>query len=83
MERVRYAVVPTSELRELCIKNNWFTGGTCSQYEKLFELNQKPVNVKDIALVIWLCSNEADMNEIHNKLVEAKDAYHERCYGGN
>lgn len=82
MERVRYAIAPTSELRNLCIKNNWFTAGTCSQYEKLFELNQQPVNVKDIALVIWLCSDEVDMNEIFDKLVDAKADYHERIYGG-
>ena len=26
------------ELRELCIKNNWFTCGTVKQYEKLFDI---------------------------------------------
>ena len=78
----RYAVTTPIELKDLCIKNNWFTAGTCFQYLKLFELNNKPTNVKDIALVIWLCSHEEDIEVIHNKLLEAKDQYHERIGGG-
>ena len=27
------------ELRKLCIENNWFTGGSNEQYEKMFEYN--------------------------------------------
>lgn len=45
------------ELRELCIKNNWFTCGSNRQYDKLFEMNEKGKSVDELALVIWLCSD--------------------------
>ncbi len=44
------------KLRSLCIKNNWFTCGTNSQYEKLFQLNEENAPAQDLALVIWVCS---------------------------
>lgn len=46
------------ELRELCIKNNWFTCGSNHQYDKLFEMNENGRSVDELALVIWLCSND-------------------------
>ena len=76
--RIRYAITTTDELRMLCIKNNWFTGGTISQYEKMFELNRNDVGVREIALVIWLCS-DASLEEIEKKLSDAKVDYQMRC----
>ena len=51
--------IDTAELQRLCIKNQWFTCGTTSQYSKLFELNNKGCSLDELALVIWICS-EAD-----------------------
>lgn len=45
-------------LRYLCIKNQWFTEGTNSQYEKLFKMNSQLASIEQIATVIWLCSDE-------------------------
>ena len=41
------------DLRVLCIRENWFTNGDNSQYEKLFDLNQEGASLDDLALVIW------------------------------
>lgn len=35
-----YTVTTNGILRNLCIKNNWFTCGTNEQYEKLFYANE-------------------------------------------
>lgn len=56
-------------LRELCIKNNWFTCGSNHQYDKLFEMNEKGKPVDELALVIWLCSDGTfDRNAIVQEL---------------
>lgn len=46
------------KLRELCIKNNWFTCGSNIQYSKLFEINAGGCSVDELALVIWICSDD-------------------------
>lgn len=62
-----YAVYSNHFLRELCIKNNWFTCGTCEQYEKFFELNENEASLETLATVNWLCSDEDlwDIEHIH------------------
>lgn len=52
------------KLRSLCIKNNWFTSGTNSQYEKLFQLNEENAPIQDLALVIWVCSTDWEWLDI-------------------
>lgn len=32
--------ISNAQLRALCVKNNWFTEGASSHYEKLFEMNE-------------------------------------------
>lgn len=58
------------DLRVLCIRENWFTNGDNSQYEKLFDLNREGASLDDLALVIWLCSDEIDREEVLHKLNE-------------
>ena len=52
-----YSIVPNDKLRALCIKNNWFTCGSNSQYDKLFEGNINGFTPMEIATIIWLCSD--------------------------
>lgn len=69
-------------LRELCIKYNWFTCGTCEQYEKLFEINKDGCPLEDIALVIWLCSDENwDYKSIRSILKTEKRKFLNQCNG--
>lgn len=65
--------ISNETLRQLCIENQWFTEGTNSQYERLFEMNSEGASIEHIAAVIWICSN-ADNNcrrDIILKLHEA------------
>ena len=77
--KIRYTVTTTDELRSLCIKNDWFTCGTVSQYEKMFEMNRNQASLREIALVIWLCSEDEDIDDITVKLAKAKEEYVKRC----
>lgn len=58
-----YSVIPTEDLRALCIKKDWFTCGTVKQYEKLFHANSLGAPIEDIATIIWLCSDD----DLHNR----------------
>lgn len=49
--------IDNDKLRSLCIQHDWFTCGTNSQYEKLFEMNEQGAGIEQIATVIWLCSD--------------------------
>ena len=54
----RYAVTTNEELRSLCIRHDWFTCGSCRQYDKLFQMNSECASIEEIATVIWLCSDD-------------------------
>ncbi|MGN0695066.1 MAG: hypothetical protein ACI4LK_09200 [Lentihominibacter sp.] len=73
------------ELRELCIRNNWFTNGCVEQYEKMFDYNDEINNSKNdipksvtldelhtLAYLIWICSENVTQPEIVEKLIEAE-----------
>lgn len=56
---MKYTVTTFENLRQLCIKNNWFTSGSCEQYEKMFFANEKDCfSIEQIAMIIWVCSSE-------------------------
>lgn len=70
-----YSIVPNDKLRALCIKNNWFTCGSNSQYDKLFEGNTNGFTPMEIATIIWLCSDNTDRNTILATLKSARAAW--------
>jgi len=78
MDYIEYSVTTTEDLRNLCIKNNWFTEGTNSQYEKLFYANKRGCSIDEIATIIWLCTPEETMcrRDILEALKEAQDKYY-------
>lgn len=56
-------------LRSLCIKNGWFTCGTGRQYDKLFRANVSGWSIKELAAIIWLCSDDdCDPSDIMEKI---------------
>lgn len=55
-------------LRELCVKNDWFTGGTEMQYSRLFDMLHTGASVESLAAVIWTCSEFADLDDITEQL---------------
>ena len=67
-----YAITSNEALRELCIKNDWFSCGTNSQYEKLFYANDQGFSIEEIATIIWLCSDNRDKSDILEELIKAR-----------
>lgn len=69
---IKYSVTYPWNLRDLCVKNDWFTCGSIDQYDKLFYANENGCPIEEIATIIWLCSSEetrrADVLDI---LIEA------------
>ena len=50
------------KLYSICNKYQFFTCGSISQYNKLFKLNENEngnTNIKDLALVIFICSTQS------------------------
>lgn len=72
-----YSVIPTDDLRRLCIKRNWFTCGTVEQYEKLFYANSHGCTMEEIATIIWICSDDEQhcRRDILADLKEARAAW--------
>lgn len=60
-------MINAEDLRNLCIKNNWFTHGNNEQYEKLFALarpaSKYSKNIDNVALIIFFCS---DMGNVYD-----------------
>ena len=80
----QYTVTTPDELRSLCIKNDWFTCGTCRQYEKLFQANEERASLDEIATIIWICSDEKwCRRDILVELNEAMGRYENMLYYGN
>ena len=71
----KYAVTTPDELRSLCIRKNWFTHGSNSQYDKLFYANGTGCPIEEIATIIWLCSDEEQW--CRRDILEELKAVHE------
>lgn len=56
------------EMRDLCIRENWFTSGSIRQYERLFQELKRGVLLHDVALIIWICSNNVSVEQIETKI---------------
>ena len=56
-------------LRDVCIKNAWFTDGSNEQYEKLFAMNENGADIDALALIIWLCSENCSLSCVKNTLL--------------
>ena len=61
-------------LRNLCIKNNYFTSGTNKQYDTMFKMAQDGSPIHDVALLIWVCSKDADLILIEKEVTSIIDA---------
>lgn len=59
----------SSELRALCIRENWFTSGSIEQYERMFERNKQGATLNELSIIIWICSSpEIEKEYIYSKL---------------
>ena len=77
----------TTNVYELCNKNQWFTHGTNTQYEKMFDyVSENNIKASDtdkiskLATMIWICSDdefteESIYNALYKKALENKGVY--------
>lgn len=76
MNQPNYSICSNERLRMLCIANNYFTHGSNTQYEKMFDMNREGAPLHDIAVVIWLCSSEeASLLQVEEKLKNIQKEY--------
>ena len=54
----------TEKLWSLCNKYQWFTNGDNKQYARLFDKNKEGATLKELALIIWICSSNMTEQEI-------------------
>lgn len=79
---INYVTIPNTNLRELCIEQDWFTCGTCEQYDKLFLMNESGALLDEIATIIWLCSDDSWLRQdILNILCLERRKYLDRIHG--
>lgn len=64
--------INNNTLYRLCNENNYFTCGTNEQYDKLLELNNQNIGTKELASIIWICSDNKSRNDIINELIKAR-----------
>lgn len=62
------ALNAVEEVRQLCMEQGWFTVGDSEQYERMFELIRFRKDCRDVARVIWVCSNGIDYSDIEKTL---------------
>ena len=73
----KYTVTTNENLRLLCIKHDWFTQGSISQYEKLFYANENGFPIEEIATILWICSDSEKWcrRDILHELKSAQEEY--------
>lgn len=64
----------TSQIREICIRENWFTHGDNEQYSRMFDMVSSDAPIHDIAMVIWTCSDGWEADAIEHILEDEEKA---------
>ena len=63
------STVNGDELRSLCIREEYFTCGDCTAYDKLFKLNDSGASIEILAACIWTNSSDwVDLDTITDQL---------------
>lgn len=52
------------KLRQICINNNFFTGGTNEQYEEMFKFYMSGASLDEVATFIWIFSPDTTLLSI-------------------
>lgn len=61
---MKFTNISSNKLFYLCNKYQWFTAGDNRQYSMLFRLADEGISVEKLATIIWICSCNADENDI-------------------
>ena len=66
-------------VRDMCIRKGFFTCGTQRQYDRMFDMLDRPeFSTRDVALVIWTCSSDAALDDIIDELEEIEYLNYDR-----
>lgn len=57
----------------MCNEKQFFTAGTNDQYSRMFDMVKNNVDWHKIALVIWLCSDDYNLDEVENEITNRFD----------
>ena len=68
MRFAKEAGFTAEEMRGICIKRNWFTAGSTDQYSRLFDRVREGAEIKELAVIIWLCTPDVSQEEIERAL---------------
>lgn len=71
----KYGITTPNELKELCVDNGWLQEATFNQFRKVFAANNACCSVSTIALMIWMCSPDADIMDIKESLTQVHKEY--------
>ncbi len=55
-------------LWELCNRENLFTCGSNEQYERIYAKNDEGVPLRQLASMIWICSENVTLDEVYSLL---------------
>ena len=58
----------STELRALCIRNNWFTCGDIRQYSRFFQRNSEGAQPEELATILWIYSDNIPYEQIYTTL---------------
>lgn len=61
-------ILTVDKVYQACNKYQWFTGGTTSQYEKMFDKVANGASLKEVAQMIWLCTPNSIEGDIEIQL---------------
>ena len=59
----------STELYHLCNKEQYFTCGSVEQYDKMFDLVRQGATARDVANIIWICSEDKTWSTIYNNIL--------------
>jgi len=63
-----------NNIYRLCNKEQYFTDGSIEQYNKMFELVEEGSPLHDIALAIWICSEDVLLDDVETQLEALLDS---------
>lgn len=61
----------SEKLYSMCNTKGYFTCGSNKQYSEMFDMAKDGASAHDIALVIWICSDGKQLDEIERDVEEA------------
>lgn len=60
--------ITATDIYQLCLNNGWFTRGDNEQYAKVMRAADAGMKIREIAVAIWLCSDNILLEDIVSKI---------------